>query len=233
MLFGTSDNNDDMSFLDSIKSQLSSRSKIPYVLAFNEPDGDTSTGGSSISASSAASTWQRELEPLRKLGVQLGAPAVTGSPDGFNWLKNFFDACSGKCTADFIPVHWYGNFEVLASHAGQVMGTYPGKEIWVTEYADPNVDLSDAQMFYNQSSEWFDRMENVTYYSYFGSFRSDASNVGPNAAMLDQDGELTDIGSWYLGGTATEFVPKGAAARLCGFSGWVMVIIAAAFWTFP
>jgi hypothetical protein len=30
--------------------------------------------------------------------------------------------------------------------------------------------------------------------------------------MLTQDGELTDIGSWYMGGVATNNVPKGSAA---------------------
>ena len=29
------------------------------------------------------------------------------------------------------------------------------------------------------------------------------SNVGPNQALLDPYGKLTDIGSWYLGGNAT------------------------------
>lgn len=36
--------------------------------------------------------------------------------------------------------------------------------------------------------------------------------MGPNAAMLDQKGRLTDIGSWYLGGAATNNVPKSSAA---------------------
>ena len=57
-----------------------------------------------------------------------------------------------------------------------------------------------------------DRLESVERYSYFGSFRSDISNVGHNAAMLTQDGELTDIGSWYLGKAATGNIPKASAA---------------------
>jgi hypothetical protein len=41
--------------------------------------------------------------------------------------------------------------------------------------------------------------------------------VGPNASMLDQDGQLTDIGSWYLGGAATGHVPEASgAARING-----------------
>ena len=40
---------------------------------------------------------------------------------------------------------------------------------------------------------------NVTRYSYFGAFRSDVSNVGPNVPFLTPKGTLTDIGRWYMG----------------------------------
>lgn len=42
--------------------------------------------------------------------------------------------------------------------------------------------------------------------------------------MLDNDGQLTDIGSWYLGGAATGNIPKGksAASRLA-LSGWSLL----------
>lgn len=53
---------------------------------------------------------------------------------------------------------------------------------------------------------------NITHYSYFGAFRSSVSNVGPNAAMLTQNGELTDIGSWYMGGVETNNIPKKSGA---------------------
>lgn len=45
-------------------------------------------------------------------------------------------------------------------------------------------------------------------YSYFGSFRSDVSNVGPNVPFLDQNGNLTDIGAWYLGYPPTGNIPS-------------------------
>ena len=74
----------------------------------------------------------------------------------------------------------------------------------------------------------------VDRYSYFGSFRSDVSNVGPNAAMLTQDGKLTDIGSWYLGGSATGNVPQGpsgsSANSLAAFAGSTLVVVLAMFW---
>lgn len=71
---------------------------------------------------------------------------------------------------------------------------------------------------------------NVTHYSYFGAFRSDVSNVGPNAAMLTEKGGLTDIGSWYMGGAATDNVPdssgspRAPAAMLGVWSCWAFAV---------
>jgi hypothetical protein len=120
MLFSPPSSPTDTSFLDGVKNLIKSGTNITYALSYNEPDGSTSTGGSNVTAQLAASTWIRELEPLRALGVKLGAPAVTGGEGGFTWLTQFFSACNGSCTADFVPIHWYGNFDGLASHIGQV-----------------------------------------------------------------------------------------------------------------
>jgi hypothetical protein len=87
---------------------------------------------------------------------------------------------------------------------------------WITEYNYDNQNLSTTQSFFNSSTAYFDRMSSVDRYSLFGSFRSKVSNVGENAVMLSNGGKLTDIGSWYLGGSATGVLPQsqsGAAMR--------------------
>jgi hypothetical protein len=71
-----------------------------------------------------------------------------------------------------------------------------------------------------------DRLPDVERYSYFGSFRSDISNVGVNAAMLTEKGSLTDIGAWYIGKSAQGNIPdesktlakkkKSGAGRVSG-----------------
>jgi hypothetical protein len=217
MLFGNADDlsSTDTPFLTSIQNQMKAGANITHVMAYNEPDGQSSTGGTGIPADTAADVWMRNIAPLRDQGIKVGLPAVTGSPDGFSWLASFNESCSvlnaKGCEADFIPVHWYGNFEGLASHVGQVRATYPQLPIWVTEFADPNDTLLNSQSFYNQSTAFLDQLYYCDRYSYFGSFRSDVSNVGTNVAFLTQNGQLTDIGSWYLGGSATGNVPEAAA----------------------
>lgn len=86
--------------------------------------------------------------------------------------------------------------------------------MWVTEYAFANQDLAATQDFYQVSAEYFDRVDYLARYSYFGAFRSDTSNVGPNAAFLNNDGKLTDIGSWYLGFGSTGVLPQSSATGL-------------------
>lgn len=252
----------DMSFYNSVKTQLEGGANITAVLGFNEPDG-CSSGGSCVSATVAAQVWKKQFEPLKwQYGLQLGAPAVTGANTGFTWLQAWHTACAALngndtgCIVDFIPAHWYGNFEGLASHLGQINGSYPNaSSVWITEFAYADQDLSDAQDFYNQSTQYFDRLNWIGRYSYFGAFRSSVSNVGPNAAFLTQDGKLTDIGSWYLGGVATGNVPSSSSSsgsattssvggtytgkpyssgsyRPGMFAGWAACSIAAAAWSF-
>lgn len=129
----------------------------PGSSGFNEPDGTQATGGSDIPATTAAQIWQQQIEPLAMQGVKLGAPACTGAESGTQWLKAFLAACS-NCTIDFVPVHWYGNFQGLASHIGEIVGTF-NKTVWVTEYADSGVNLQDSQTFYNQSSTYMDSLQ--------------------------------------------------------------------------
>jgi hypothetical protein len=114
-------------FGTTVKNLVSGGRKITHVMGFNEPDGESSTGGSGMSPDSAAASWISEIEPLRKMGIKAGAPAVTGSQRGIEWLQNFFSACHDagtNCTADFFPVHWYGDFGGLASHMGQIAAGY-------------------------------------------------------------------------------------------------------------
>jgi hypothetical protein len=157
MLWGASPSDTGTPFYDSVKAQIDGGANISYVLGFNEPDGTHATGGSNLEVGLAAQRWIAEIEPLKKLGIKVGGPAVTGGQSGWTWMDNWFSACNGGCNPDFMPVHWYGNFQGMMSHVGQVVGKYPNMTVWVTEYGFPEQKLQATQAFYNQSAQAFDR----------------------------------------------------------------------------
>lgn len=158
----------------------------------------------------------------------MGAPGISGSQTGKAWLKEFFGACK-NCTVDFIPIHWYGNFEGFASFIGEIREMYLDKDLWITEFGIPKVDLKETQKFFNSSTEYLDRLEYVQRYSWFGSFRSDVSNVGPNVAMLDKKGDLTDLGAWYIGRKATGNTPSKAGKIVVGWKELAVALVTVGF----
>ena len=155
MLWGKPSNTDPK-FHDTVKGLIDGGMQIKYILGFNEPDGCNS-GGSCVSAEDAAQIWIDQIEPLKHFGVQLGAPAVTSAPTGADWLAAFYSHCNGRCTTDFLPLHWYGDFTYLPDYIGGMKGAYKNMStIWITEFAYPDVLLEMSQLFFNQSTGYFD-----------------------------------------------------------------------------
>lgn len=145
----------------------------------------------------------------------------------------FFEACS-DCTIDFIPLHWYGSFDGVAGHLATYASAFPNMTFWFTEFAFNHQDVLPSQEFFNLTMEYFDRMDNVEKYSWFGSFRSDVSNVGPNSALLNQDGELTYIGAWYMNkdrsaaGSETGIGPNSGSLKSFSFATLGLMAVGAA-----
>ncbi len=128
MLWGAPGNVQDTSFLSTVRSLKDQGVNIKNVLSFNEPDGPFEWGGSNVSPAIAAQVWVNTFIPLQEMGVRVGLPACTGAPTGLPWLQSFLAECAKlvstngnqrNCPYDFVTIHWYGNFEGLASHMGQ------------------------------------------------------------------------------------------------------------------
>lgn len=207
MLWGDYDN----TFVADVRKLKSQGYIIKYVLGFNEPDMSSEFGGSNITPQKAAERWKKDIQPLKADGIFLGAPAPAGTEEGKAWMNQFFNACTG-CTIDFIPLHWYGDFQGLASHLGHYTYMYPNMTFWITELAFAHQDIGSTEDMFKTTMEYLDKLSYVEKYSWFGSFRSDVSNVGPNAAFLTAQGQLTDIGSWYLGGSGSGIQPASSEA---------------------
>jgi hypothetical protein len=154
----------DTPFNQTVKDLINGGMNIKYTLGFNEPDlcDNEGYGGSCVNAKEAAQIWIEQVEPLKNLGVKLGAPAVRSAPAGNEWLEAFFSHCGGKCTTDFLPLHWYGDFAYLPDYVNGMKTTYENMSmVWITEFADPDVSLEASQSFYNQSTAFFDNTSYV------------------------------------------------------------------------
>ncbi len=132
MLWGAPASPSDTTFLSTVQSLVAKNVNISHVLTFNEPDGPTANGGSNVPPSVAAQVWVNNIIPLQQMGIRAALPACTGGNSGLPWLKQFLGNCSKiistpgnttNCTYDVVPLHWYGNFEGLASHMGEYRAT--------------------------------------------------------------------------------------------------------------
>lgn len=207
---------------DASDSELKSRlnnlpSSSTHILAFNEPDGELDTGGSSISPSDAAEAYLEFIAPLRDDSRKwlISYPSVTGSSRGLDWLRDFNESCyeidDNGCPMDFVAVHWYGDFPGLASWLGTLQDFYnesfPEAEYWITEMALPQQDGEATLAMMNESLRYLDELDSVAAYAWFGAFRSDEANewTGDEVSLFDGDGDLTELGALYLGGEERGF----------------------------
>ncbi|KAK2022029.1 hypothetical protein LX32DRAFT_733074 [Colletotrichum zoysiae] len=195
-----------------------------HLLTFNEPDGDKSSGGSSVDPEDAAKAYLEHLAPLRDAGRRrrwnISHPVVTGSPQGIDWLRRFNESChdmdDAGCPADFVAVHWYGDAAGLKNHIGALRAFYgggggddasPGLRYWVTEMALPQRGAGATLAMMNESLAYLDGLDYVERYAWFGAFREDEANAwtGGSVALFDDRGGLTDLGALYLGGEERGF----------------------------
>lgn len=211
-------------------------SSSTHLLSFNEPDGTTSSGGSSISPEDAAQSYIDHIVPYRDGDRKwnISHPSTTGSGNGLDWLRRFNESCfdidkENGCPTDFVAAHWYGAFDGLASWLGTLDEFYNKNtsretplKIWVTEMALPQADEDATVQMMNTSLPYLEQQEYVERYAWFGAFRSDDANewTGDGVALFDDGGGLTDLGALYLGGEENGFEAgqkgegKGAAGQL-------------------
>ncbi|CAH0052341.1 unnamed protein product [Clonostachys solani] len=194
-------------------------SSSQYMLTFNEPDEAEENGGSYISPEDAAKAYIEDIVPHRNSSRswQISHPVVTGSERGLNWLRDFNESCyeidpGNGCPADFIAVHWFGDFTGLASWLGTLRGFYNSSEflntsILITEMALPQGVEDDNISMLEQAMSYLDGLDYIAGYSWFGAFRKKNANewTGDGVSLLENNGDLTGLGEKYLGGDTSDF----------------------------
>ncbi|KAH9870220.1 hypothetical protein J1614_007143 [Plenodomus biglobosus] len=221
-------------------------SSSTHLLTFNEPDGTTSSGGSSISPEEAARAYMDYVVPFRTgesggRNWKISHPSTTGSGNGLEWLRSFNESCyeidsENGCPADFVAAHWYGEFAGLAGWLGTLDEFYNTNstrseplKIWVTELGLPQQSADATVAMMNQTLPYLDNLTYVERYAWFGAFRTDDANAwtGDGVALFDDNGGLTDLGALYMGG-GYEHGQKGkgeSAASGLGTSAVMMTVL--------
>ncbi|KAK8012647.1 glycoside hydrolase family 128 protein [Apiospora marii] len=193
-----------------------------HLLTFNEPDGDTGSGGSAIEPEDAAKSYIDRIAPLRSGDGRtwnISHPSVTGSLRGLDWLRRFNESCwdldrEKGCPADFVAVHWYGEYEGLKGWLDTLHDFYErvpssssekkkssSPKFWITEMALPQQDDEATLRMMNQTLPYLDGLDYVGGYAWFGAFRSgEKANgwTGDAVSLFDDEGGLTELGSLYL-----------------------------------
>jgi len=211
---------------DNLDDNIEALDHVPdsskHLFTFNEPDGSTDSGGSSISPEDAAKAYIEKIVPLRDR-FQISHPSVTGSPRGIEWLNDFNSSCwdidsENGCPADFVTAHWYGDFEGLSAWLGQLSGWYNQSgsgikdddnsvRIWVNELGLPQADQDATFAMMNQTLPYLDQLDYIEKYAWFGVFRPKEANAwtGDGVALFQNDGGLSELGAYYLGGDANGY----------------------------
>jgi hypothetical protein len=223
-------------------------SSSQHLLSFNEPDGESDSGGSNISPDDAAKSYINNIATYRsgrERTWKISHPSVTGSPRGLEWLRDFNTSCYeidevNGCPTDFIAAHWYGAFDGLKGWLASLDDFYNGNKtdgedklkIWITEIALPQQDADATLAMMNETLPYLDGLDYVERYAWFGAFRSNDANewTGNGVALFKDDGGLTELGALYLNGKEGEKgqgEEEGAASDLRADSKLLMSLVIA------
>jgi len=171
------------------------------ILGMNEPN---QSGQSDMSPQSGVELWLDIIQPLKAKGYRLGSPATTSAPSGKQWVQDFLTICNGRCSVDFIALHWYDvGAQNFIDYVTDFHNTF-NLNIWVTEFACQNFNGgaqcsdSDVWNFMQTTTSWMDSTSWVERYAWFGAMR-DMQGVNNLDQIMDPgSGGPNSLGSTYL-----------------------------------
>jgi hypothetical protein len=175
-----------------------------YLLGFNEPNFHAQ---SDLTAQEAAGLWPTiEAKAAGAGGIPIIGPAINycgpaascNDTSPYQYLRDFFDACSG-CKVDYVAVHWYNcdlpSLRDYLEPGNDLEGFEQfGRLIWLTEFScDESASVAQQEAFMRQAIPYLEANPNVFRYSWF------SAGPIPNARLMESDGSPTALGNVYIG----------------------------------
>jgi hypothetical protein len=189
--------------------QLKAQGKAKYVLGFNEPN---RADQSNMSVSQALRLWPQ----LESIGLPLGSPAADWPTR--QWIYDFLDSCKlQNKRVDFICVHMYiGTDDNGFIQTLQNLYNKYHLPIWITEFAtaDWNATTPAANPYTPEQVLAFmqrllPKLEQLDFVKRYSCFSGDPKSAQMwSSALIDVNGNLTELGKWYA-----NYQPNTAIAK--------------------
>ncbi|GAA4455286.1 hypothetical protein GCM10023189_22970 [Nibrella saemangeumensis] len=207
---------------DASLNDIIAKYQVNHLLGFNESDNCSDQSGqfNNLCDPAVAVAY---YENIMRTGMRLGTPAPRENGPS-TWLREFNKIAKAKDVRfDFVAVHWYdwGSspqnspfanpqdvFNRFKAYLQRVHDEYQ-LPIWITEFnANPNRDNSVQAAFLELALPYLEQLDYVERYAYFQpNPQYGSTNVAP-AYYFDDNGNLTNIGSIYLGHASTPSIPE-------------------------
>ncbi|QRV91502.1 glycoside hydrolase family 128 protein [Ceratobasidium sp. AG-Ba] len=170
-------------------------------MGFNEPNQE---GQSDMSVADGVNLWRQVMTPAGKQGCKLVSPATTSAPSGIQWVKDFQKACP-DCQMDFIALHWYDvSLDAFKAYT-EFYNTFK-KPIIISEFAcqnfnnGPQCTKDQTWALHTGIAKFAAENDWIALIAPFGAMR-DMQGVNPFNQMMDNNGNPTDLGQFWLNGS--------------------------------
>jgi len=181
------------------------RTEYPCVIGFNEVNLGSQ---SNLSPGAAAAIWNQEVAFLANQGVEVIGPSTTTAPDGMQWMKDFFNACSKSagphCGISWLNLHYYGtDVNDFIMYMNKFHDQF-GLPIMVTEFGctdfSGKVHPSPSQVrdWMAGVVQWMEKTPWMGPYFAFGLTDGSLWGVSENARLLSGAKNLNDLGHSYI-----------------------------------
>ncbi|KAF2445521.1 glycoside hydrolase family 128 protein [Karstenula rhodostoma CBS 690.94] len=169
------------------KAQAAIDAGSKVLFGLNEPD---IASQANLDVPSLCSAWKEHMNDFHGKATIVG-PSVSSSQDegkGLSYLQAFVDQCP-EAKFDDINIHWYGpasaGFDAFKAHYEDAASKFPGKKIWVTEFALTGATEDESADFLQTAQTYLDGEASCAGYSYFavGTFDPTANLIGTMSAL--------------------------------------------------
>jgi len=178
---------------------INSDNNYGIAMAMNEVN---QNGQANVDEGTGAAWWRQYLLPLRNKGYYLISPSTTNAPSGMTWMQNWWGQLADSEKPDGIAIHWYGtSFSDFSGYVGYVQSLFPGKDIWITEFACTDFSYQttcDVGAFAPQAATFIDNNPVIKGAFPFGFVGSMQGVQEDNRLMDPNSGQLTQIAYDYI-----------------------------------